>query len=145
MACSSRSDAKTYSQRFMDTSQIIDELEDVARRLGLEVRTEKGNFRGGRCTVGDETIIMLNKRHLPEVQLAVLAESLREAPLDTVYLKPAVRRALEEVWAEQDQADAEADAPDADTPGDATASASGSASATSSSPAARTEEASSHA
>jgi hypothetical protein len=86
----------------MDTSAIIDELEDVAERLGLEVRTEKGNFRGGRCVVGDEEIIMLNKNHLPETQLVVFANALREAPLDTIYLKPAVRTALEEAWALDD-------------------------------------------
>ncbi|MEF8796829.1 MAG: hypothetical protein V5A22_10065 [Salinivenus sp.] len=95
----------------MDTTTIIEELEDVARRLGLEVRAEKGNFRGGRCVVGDEELIMLNKRHQPETQLVVMAEALREAPLDTIYLKPAVRQALEETWAATDAA---AEAPHAD-------------------------------
>jgi hypothetical protein len=47
---------------------------------------------------------MLNKRHLPETQLAVLAEALRDTPIDTVYLKPAVRKALEATWAEHDAA-----------------------------------------
>jgi len=92
----------------MDTTTIIEELEDVARRLGLEVRAEKGNFRGGRCVVGDEELIMLNKRHQPETQLVVMAEALREAPLDTIYLKPAVRQALEETWAATDAAAEEA-------------------------------------
>ena len=88
----------------MKTTQIIDELKQAAFQLGYEVRVEKGNFRGGRCSVEGESIIMLNKRHLPEVQLAVLAESLRETPIDTIYLKPAVRQALEAAWAEQDAA-----------------------------------------
>jgi hypothetical protein len=92
----------------MDTTTIIEELEDAAHRLGLEVRAEKGNFRGGRCVVGDEELIMLNKRHQPETQLVVMAEALREAPLDTIYLKPAVRQALEETWAATDAAAEEA-------------------------------------
>lgn len=86
----------------MDTKQIIDELEQAAEQLGLAVRREKGNFRGGRCQKGDAELIMLNKRHLPETQLVVLAEALRDAPVDTVYLKPAVREALEATWTEQD-------------------------------------------
>jgi hypothetical protein len=86
----------------MDTTTIIDELEDVAERLGFEVRAEKGNFRGGRCTVGETDLIMLNKRHHPERQLIVMAEALRDAPLDTIYLKPAVRQALEDTWAALD-------------------------------------------
>jgi len=92
----------------MDTTTIIDELEDVARRLGFEVRAEKGNFRGGRCVVGEEELIMLNKRHQPETQLVVMAEALRDAPLDTIYLKPAVRQALEDTWAAIDAASEEA-------------------------------------
>ncbi len=92
----------------MDTTTIIEELEDVAERLGFDVRAEKGNFRGGRCIVGGEELIMLNKRHQPETQLVVMAEALRDAPLDTMYLKPAVRQALEETWAARDAASEEA-------------------------------------
>jgi len=91
----------------MTTEQIIDELEQAARQLGFEVRREKGNFRGGRCMKGDAKFIMLNKRHLPETQLAVLADALRDAPIDTIYLKPAVRQALEETWAQHDDASSE--------------------------------------
>lgn len=92
----------------MDTTTIIDELEGVAQQLGLEVRAEKGNFRGGRCVVEDEELIMLNKRHQPETQLVVMAEALRDAPLDTIYLKPAVRQALEDAWATNDASSEEA-------------------------------------
>ena len=66
----------------MDTKQIIDELEQTAQQLGFAVRREKGNFRGGRCQKGDTELIMLNKRHLPETQLAVLAEALRDNSLN---------------------------------------------------------------
>ncbi|MCS4199605.1 hypothetical protein [Salinibacter ruber] len=90
----------------MDTTTIIDELEGVAARLGIEVRAEAGNFRGGRCIVAGEEVIMLNTNDLPETQLVVLAEALRDAPLDTIYLKPAVRWALEEAWAEHMSAEA---------------------------------------
>ncbi len=90
----------------MDTAAIIEELEGVARRLGVEVRSEPGNFRGGRCVVDGDEMIMLNDNDLPETQLMVLAEALREAPLDTIYLKPAVRRALEEAWAQAESAEA---------------------------------------
>lgn len=82
----------------MKTEQILEELKKAAAQLGFEVRTEKGNFRGGRCIVAGEEIIMLNKRHLPEAQLVVLADSLRNLPIDGVFLRPAVRSALEEAW-----------------------------------------------
>ncbi len=93
----------------METTAIIEELKQAARQLGLEVRAEKGNFRGGRCTVDGETIVMLNKRHLPETRLRVLADALRDAPMDTVYLKPAVREALEDVWNDSSEETAHVD------------------------------------
>lgn len=107
----------------MNTTKILEELEQAARQLGFVVRKEKGNFRGGICTVEGESIIMLNKRHIPDVQLVVLADTLREAPIDTIYLKPAVRDALEDAWDQLDagEADAAPSGRDADpTPEDAT-------------------------
>jgi hypothetical protein len=89
----------------MTTETILDELADAARRMDIAVRVEKGDFRGGRCHIGGQTVIMLNKRHPASVQLAVLARSLRDEPVDTVYLKPAVREALHRLWDEADAAD----------------------------------------
>lgn len=86
----------------MKTQQIVKELEEAVRQLGFEVRVEKGNFRGGRCIVGGQEFVMLNKRHLPELRLTILAECLREMPIDSVFLKPAVRKALEDTWHAQD-------------------------------------------
>ncbi|MFO8232606.1 MAG: hypothetical protein R6U20_08055 [Longimonas sp.] len=89
----------------MKTETILEELVDVAERMDIAVRIEKGDFQGGRCHMGGETVIMLNKRHPIEVQLAVLGRSLRTEPLDTVYLKPAVRDALHAIWDDADAAD----------------------------------------
>lgn len=82
----------------MKQQQINRELEEAARQLGFDVRFEKGAFRGGRCIVRERNVVMLNRRHPPEVHFAVLADSLRDLPLDAVKLAPAVRDALEEAW-----------------------------------------------
>lgn len=82
----------------MKTQAIVKELEEVARQLGLGVRKGKGNFKGGRCIVGGEEMVVLNKHHVPEVHLGILAEALRDMPTDTIDMKPAVRKALEETW-----------------------------------------------
>lgn len=92
----------------MKPQYIVKELEEVARQLGWPVRTERGSFRGGRCLVNGEQLIVLNKMHPPEMHLAILARSLRGLPVDTVYLKPAVRAALEEAWQRYDEAEADA-------------------------------------
>ena len=86
----------------MKAQHIVKELEEAVRQLGVDVRIEKGDFRGGRCIVGGQEIIVLNRRHIPEVRLTILAECLRDLPVDDIYLKPAVRKALEETWAALD-------------------------------------------
>lgn len=86
----------------MDTEIILETLVDVAKTLGFTVRATKGNFRGGRCVVDGTPTIVLNTRHLPETRLRVLARALHGTPLETVYLKPAVRDALHAAWNEMD-------------------------------------------
>jgi hypothetical protein len=101
----------------MTTDQLLEKLTDAAERMGLKVRTEKGNFDGGRCRMGGEEVVMLNERDLPERRLAVLARAVRPEEMEAVYLTPAVRKRLHEIWQEeQARADeppsAEQDAPD---------------------------------
>ncbi|WP_397546854.1 hypothetical protein ABUL39_13770 [Rhodothermus marinus] len=90
--------ARSRNSKHAAMRRLVDELIAVARQLGLEVRVESGPFRGGYCVKQGDELVMLNRRHPPEVHLALLAEALRTRPLDTLYLKPAVRRALEEAW-----------------------------------------------
>ncbi len=82
----------------MKTEHIVQALEVVVRQFGLEVRWEKGHFQGGRCTINGEDLIMLNKHHPSEVHLAILAESLRDLPVEAIFLRPAVREAVEAIW-----------------------------------------------
>ncbi|PIQ63432.1 MAG: hypothetical protein COV99_02790 [Bacteroidetes bacterium CG12_big_fil_rev_8_21_14_0_65_60_17] len=86
----------------MKTTQIVKELEGAVEQLGLRVRRETGNFRGGPCVRNEEALLMLNRRHPPEIHLAVLADALQDLPVDTIFLRPAVRRALEDAWARHD-------------------------------------------
>ncbi|NND71137.1 MAG: hypothetical protein HKN43_06130 [Rhodothermales bacterium] len=97
----------------MKTAQIVSELIEVSQQLGLNVRIERGNFRGGYCILSEDSIIVLNKRHPPEIHLSVLADILRGKPVDTVYIKPAVRNALQRSWeARESQIDLELPTPE---------------------------------
>jgi hypothetical protein len=82
----------------MKTNEVVRELEKAVQQLGVMVRRERGNFRGGYCVRDDEEILMLNRSHPPEIHLGVLATALKELPVDTIFLRPAVRRALEDAW-----------------------------------------------
>jgi hypothetical protein len=91
---------------------LVKALEEAHLKLGVRVRRERGAFRGGRCTVGEEEVVVLNRRHPAEAQAAVLAESLRGLPVEHLYLRPAVRAALEEAWRRADAGLAEEGPPD---------------------------------
>ncbi len=93
----------------MKTAAIVKELEEAARKLGVRVRREKGSFRGGYCVRDGEEILMLNRVHPPEIHLAVLASALKELPVDSVYIRPAVRVALEESWSLKAEVELESD------------------------------------
>ncbi len=86
----------------MKPKQIVQALEEAVAQLGVAVRRERGSFRGGLCTIGGATVVVLNKRMPVEAHLAVLAEALRALPSDEVYLRPAVRDAVEAAWASRD-------------------------------------------
>lgn len=91
-------------------------FEDALRQLGVRVRRERGTFRGGLCAVDGEAVVVLNRLHPPEAQVAVLARALREhGGVDALYLRPAVRAALDDAWAQADAG--QADEPVADDEG----------------------------
>ena len=52
---------------------------------------------------------MLNRVHPPEVHLAVLADTLKSMNVDSVYLRPAVRQALEDAWVRNDVVEIDAE------------------------------------
>ena len=87
----------------MKPDQLVRELEVELAKMGIRVRREKGNFKGGWCVVNDEECLMVNKRQSAEIQFSILAEAIRSLPLDSVYLKPKLRSALEDQWASPSQ------------------------------------------
>jgi len=82
----------------MKTAQIVKDLIGVAEKLGYRVRFDSGNFRGGHCLIKEESLILLNRKHPSEAHIVLLAEALRDNQVDMVFLRPAVRTALESAW-----------------------------------------------
>ena len=82
----------------MKAKKIVQELEGIAKQLGLEIRKGKGSFRGGLCTISGQETIVLNKLHLPEIHVTILAESLKTFSLESIEMKPAVKTALQDAW-----------------------------------------------
>ena len=80
---------------------LCEELKEVARRLGLQVREELllrevgYRVRSGVCRVRGEEVVFLDRNLPPEERVQVLLDGLAGRDVETVYLSPALRRLLE--------------------------------------------------
>jgi hypothetical protein len=80
----------------MKAEEIIEELQDVARQIGITVRFEKGDFEGGYCVLRDQHLVLINKRLMPSRKASTLALALQNIGLETIFLKPAIRQFIED-------------------------------------------------
>lgn len=77
--------------------QIIDELKQIASQLGVTVRFEKGDFKGGFCIVKENKIIVINKFANTQRKAAILATALKELGIDDIYINPRLREIIDEM------------------------------------------------
>jgi hypothetical protein len=71
------------------------ELEEVALRLGYQIRYEKGNFEGGYCILKESRLLVVNSRNEAERRIIIVARSLKEIGIDGIFIKPGVREIIE--------------------------------------------------
>jgi hypothetical protein len=87
----------------MKIEKLLLELESLCEKLGYTIRKERGSFRGDQCVIEGEMLIVINKNKPPQSQAAILARVLRGDRADEVFIKPAVRNELEDLWARIDR------------------------------------------
>ena len=75
----------------MKLPAILEELTQIAAQFGFVTRKEKGGFRSGNCVLNSQKIIVVNVLAPYEARVSIIARVLAELPLDSVFLKPAVR------------------------------------------------------
>jgi hypothetical protein len=81
--------------------RLVDELAEVAKRLGVEVRREKllrevgYRARSGACRLREKDLIIIDREMKPSEQIEVFVEALRSRDLEELYLSPAARRLLQ--------------------------------------------------
>ncbi len=80
----------------MKHEDLIAELEEIARQLGVNVRYEKGDFDGGYCILKEKKLLVVNKKLMPNKKAAALAVAMHEVGLENVFVKPVVREFIED-------------------------------------------------
>ncbi len=76
---------------------LISQLKDIANQLGVIVRFEKGDFKGGYCVVKENKIIIINKFASNQKKASILASALKELGIDNLYLNPKLREIIEDL------------------------------------------------
>lgn len=95
----------------MKIEQLILELESLCEKIGYTIRKERGSFRGDQCVIEGEKLIVINKNKPPETQAGILARVLQNGNSEEIFIKPAVRKELEELWVRIDRFNEPAEEP----------------------------------
>lgn len=84
----------------MKTEKLLLELEELVEQLGYTIRKEKGTFRGDSCVMEGQKLVVLNKKKPEQQQVGLLARVLKDKDeeLSDIYIKPVLRKHLEELW-----------------------------------------------
>jgi hypothetical protein len=84
----------------LDEQKILEQLEEVARGLGMEVRYEtmkgEGSFSpGGLCRLQGNYLLIINSRASLGEKIRAMAQAVNRFDLSQVYLLPGLRDLLE--------------------------------------------------
>jgi hypothetical protein len=88
----------------MKPEKVVLELEALAEAIGYSIRKEKGSFVSDHCVLSGEKCIVLNTRRTVESQIGALARVLQRDPTtEQIFIKPSVRKFLDEFWTKEAQ------------------------------------------
>jgi hypothetical protein len=84
----------------LDEQERLEQLEELARNLGIEVRYEtfkgEGSFStGGLCKVHGKHLLIINTRATPGDRIKAIAGAVTRFDLGQVYLRPGLREFLD--------------------------------------------------
>jgi hypothetical protein len=83
----------------MKQEDIIAELEGLVSSLGLDLRYEKGDFKGGDCILYDQNLVVMNKKNSLTQQITLLSRVVGLYGGDDLYMKPFIRQIVDDEMA----------------------------------------------
>ena len=88
----------------MDENAIIDQLEELIERFGVQIRHEAikqdedlVNIVGGLCLLRGEYVLIINSKATMMDKIKTLATALKHFDLDHIYLRPVFRELLDKI------------------------------------------------
>jgi hypothetical protein len=88
-----------FGEKPMDSATAINELEELAKKLDVEIRydrfTGEGTRTGGLCKIRGKWRVIIEKRASPSEKISVLARCLARFDTEQHFLSPPVRQLVE--------------------------------------------------
>ena len=88
----------------MDEGTIIEYLEELAERFGIQIRYEaikqdedSINVVGGLCLLKGEYVLIINSKATVKDRIKTLAMAVKHFDLDQIYIRPVLRELLDRV------------------------------------------------
>lgn len=83
----------------MDEKEILNQLEELAKSLGIIIRYEQllkegSFFPGGLCRIKGEDILIINSMAGIDDKIEILAKAVVPFDLSRIYMRPALREFL---------------------------------------------------
>ena len=83
------------SEKGMQDTKVLMELEALAEKLGIEVIHEKlSQSRSGLCRLYDQHMLFIERNLNEDEQVQVLVTTLSRFPLDDIQMLPGIRHLL---------------------------------------------------
>ncbi len=84
----------------MTETSVLEHLEQIAAKLGVELRYENLSVAGvksdgGFCKLMGKPMILVNRNDSQKRKIFILAKSLNNLNLEGIFIPPAIRRILE--------------------------------------------------
>lgn len=80
----------------MKPEELLNQLETLSQNMAIDLRYEKGDFKGGLCRVNEQKILIINSKLPDDEKIKIFTNELSQMDLDNIYVVPAVREVLEE-------------------------------------------------
>ena len=84
----------------MDDEVLLNQLEELAGKLGIEIRygnigVEESHRTGGLCRVQGKYFLIMHSRLTTKEKIGIIIKTLKGFEMDDVYVMPVIRELLD--------------------------------------------------
>lgn len=77
------------------SKQLLNELEEIASKVGIKIRYEKTDARGGMCIFKGKSVIIIDRNATNDYKIKIIVDNLKKIDLTGVYISPKIRNIID--------------------------------------------------